>query len=268
VNAEIRSSSVLGAVDRAMPDQARGLFSSFRVLLDENGLPRVFTGLSAEPIRPVEPPSGTAAATPAVRVAASSIVKVHGNARACERSVDGSGFVYAPHRVLTNAHVVAGVRNPTVQIGGEGRRYDADTVLYDPRRDIAVLAVPELEARPLQFAGPARRGDEAVVAGFPHGGPYRAEPVRVREVLDARGHDIYGGASVTREVISLFGSVQPGNSGGPLLSPEGTVYGMVFAKSLDDAETGYALTVDEIRSAARAGLSASGDVRTAGCTAE
>lgn len=266
VSREIRGSTVLNTVDRAMPDRARGLFASFQVLLNENGLPRVFSGLSVEPIRPVEPPTGDAA-TPAVRAVGASVVKVTGAARACDRTVEGSGFVYAPHRVMTNAHVVAGVREPTVAIGGGGRRYDATVVVFDPRRDLAVLHVPDLEVAPLDFRKGASRGDDAVVAGYPGGGPYRLENARVREVIDARGRDIYGSGQVTREVVSLHGSVQPGNSGGPLLAPDGEVYGVIFAKSIDDEDTGYALTVEEVTPVAQAGREATERVGTRDCTA-
>ena len=120
-------------------------------------------------------------------------------------------------------------------------------------------------ARPLAMDDSAGRGDQAVVAGFPGGGPYRLVPARVRETVNARGPDIYHSKQVTREVYSLYADVEPGNSGGPLLSPDGDVYGVVFAKSLDDADTGYALTADEARDVVRAGRSATREVDTDTC---
>jgi S1-C subfamily serine protease len=266
LNREIGASKVLRGVDSAMPDDARGLFSSFRRLLDESALPRVFSGLSTEPVIPVDPPSDTAAATPGVREASDSVVKVEGSAQACRRRVEGSGFVYAPQRVLTNAHVVAGVDRPTVTVGGRGEELAARVVVFDPRRDLAVLYVEDLDAEPLAFDGTAARGDEAVVAGFPGGGPYWLEPARVRDRIEARGHDIYSQADVTRQVLSLYASVLPGNSGGPLLTPDGDVYGVIFAKSLDRDDTGYALTVAETRPVARAGRTAINAVDTQQCT--
>jgi S1-C subfamily serine protease len=264
VNQEIAASRVLQAVDGAMPDPARSLFSSFRRLLDESAIPRVFSGLS-EPIAPIDPPSGTAAASPGVREASASVVKVVGPADGCRRTVEGSGFVYAPERVMTNAHVVAGVDRPTVTVGGE--RYDARTVVFDPRRDLAVLAVPGLDAAPLAFRDGAGRGDEGVVAGYPGGGPFSLEPARVRQRISARGHDIYSQRQVVRQVLSLRAPVRPGNSGGPVLSPDGEVYGVVFAKSIDDDTTGYALTVDEVAPVAEAGRRASAEVDTQECVA-
>ena len=262
---QISESGVVTAVDRVMPEQASTLFSSFRRVLDDNGLPTVFGGLSAERIRPVDPPDPEIADSPAIRAARDSIVRVSGAARSCSRRLEGSGFVYAPRHVMTNAHVVAGVRNPVVRVGGVGPRYAATVIVFDPRRDLAVLHVPDLAAPVLQFVDGARRGDQAVVAGFPEGGPYQLEAARIRDEIDARGPDIYHQRQVTREVFSLFADVEPGNSGGPLLSLEGGVYGVVFAKSLDDPDTGYALTAEEVVPVAREGQVADDRVSTGSC---
>ncbi|HEX6922061.1 MAG TPA: MarP family serine protease [Actinomycetes bacterium] len=262
---QISDSSVITGVDRVMPEEARTLFSSFRRVLDHNGLPTVFGGLSPERIRAVQPPDESAKETAAVRQARRSIVKITGSAQSCSRRLEGSGFVFSRHHVMTNAHVVAGVRRPRVQVGGEGTRYTARVVVYDSRRDLAVLYVPDLDAPVLQFQGGAERGDSAVVAGFPQGGPYRLGAARVRDTIEARGPDIYEREQVTREVFSLFADVEPGNSGGPLLAPDGDVYGVVFAKSLDDPETGYALTADEVAPVVRAGQGATGSVATGSC---
>jgi S1-C subfamily serine protease len=171
-----------------------------------------------------------------------------GTAPSCGKVLEGTGFVFSGRRVMTNAHVVGGVDEPTVQIGGEGRKYDARVVLYDWRRDIAVLDVPDLKAPVLRFTEKdAISGDGAIVAGFPENGSYDVRAARVRGRITANGPDIYHRGTVRRDVYSLYATVRQGNSGGPLLTPDGKVYGVVFAKSLDDAETGYALTVDEIR---------------------
>jgi S1-C subfamily serine protease len=140
-------------------------------------------------------------------------------------------------------------------------------VIFDPRRDLAVLAVPNLAAPALPLGRQLSRGDSAVVAGFPLDGPYRLDAARVRTVLDARGADIYGDPGTVREVYSLFARVQPGNSGGPLLSKTGAVVGIVFAKSLDDESTGYALTLDEAAPVLRKGRNATAAVGTGGCAA-
>lgn len=266
VSRQVGESRVLTAVDLVLPEPDGGAAESFRDLLDAQGFPEVFAGLAPERIAPVDPPDRGVGASPEVRAAGRSVVEVAGAARTCRRQVEGSGFVYAPERVLTNAHVVAGVRAPVVRVQGSGPRYEARVVVYDPARDLAVLAVPGLRAPALSFDRGASRGDEAVVAGFPRGGPFRTVPARVREKITARGSDIYDEERVTREVLSLHADVEPGNSGGPVLSPDGRVYGVVFAKSRDDEDTGYALSIDETAPVADAGRRASTPVDTAGCS--
>ncbi len=262
---EIGDSKVVAAVDQVMPDRARTLFSSFRRVLDDTALPPVFSGLAPERIRKVPAPDGTVTGNAAVRRAAQSVVEVTGTAQTCSRTLDGSGFVVSPQHVLTNAHVVAGVDSPQVRIGGEGRRYDATVVVFDADRDLAVLYVPGLRAAVLPFDGSAGTGDDAVVAGFPGGGPFRLVAARVRDQIQARGPDIYHRAEVVRDVYSLYADVEPGNSGGPLLSPTGDVYGVIFAKSLDDPNTGYALTAKEARPVVREGRDATARVSTDTC---
>ena len=262
---EISGSQVVTAVDQVMPERARTLFSSFRQVLDDNELPTVFGGLSPERIRSVQPPSPGITSTAAVRRAADSVVKVSGTAESCSRRLDGSGFVIAPKHVLTNAHVVAGVDRPQVRVGGTGSRLDARVVVFDPRRDLAILYVPDLSAPALDLDASGGRGDQAVVAGYPGGGPFRLGAARVRDTLNARGADIYHRTQTTREVFSLYADVEPGNSGGPLLSLKGDVYGVIFAKSLDDPRTGYALTVDEARPVVKAGRTATAEVGTDTC---
>ena len=262
---QISESRVVRTVDRAMPEQASTLFSNFRRVLDANGLPTVFGGLSPERIRPVDPPDPAIADSAQIRAARDSIVQITGTAPSCSRQLEGSGFVYAPRHVMTNAHVVAGVRSPVVRVGGVGDRYRARVIVFDPNRDLAVLYVPDLPAPALQFVLDAKRNDQGVVAGFPSGGPYQLEEARIRDTIDARGPDIYHRRQVTREVFSLYADVEPGNSGGPLLSLDGGVYGVVFAKSLDDANTGYALTAEEAVPVAQAGRAADDRVSTGPC---
>jgi S1-C subfamily serine protease len=200
-----------------------------------------------------------------VRRAWGSLVKIEGIARECGTEVDGSGFVYAPDRVMTNAHVVAGIDRPEVLVRGTGRAWPASVVYIDPRLDVAVLAVPGLSAPQLEFTTDARRGDPVVVAGFPGGGPLTATPARIRGTIQARGTDIYDRGTVTREVYAIRGEVRPGNSGGPLLAADGRVDGVVFASALDDPDTGYALTARQVADAAKAGRSAKQPVDTGSC---
>jgi S1-C subfamily serine protease len=262
---QISDSRIITAVDGVMPESADTLFSSFRRVLDDSGLPTVFGGLSPERIRAVDPPQPEVARRPAIRKASASVVEIEGTARSCSRRLDGSGFVISAQHVLTNAHVVAGVTRPNVRVGGVGNRLPARVVVFDPERDLAVLFVPDLHATPLDFDDGGGRGDSGVVAGFPQGGPFQLEPARIRDTIAARGPDIYQRNQVTRQVFSLYADVEPGNSGGPLLTPSGDVYGVVFAKSLDDPKTGYALTADEVAPVVTAGKGRTTETSTQSC---
>ena len=260
---QVRRSQVLTVVDSLVPTGTRAFFAGFRRLIDDRGFPEVFGGLAPTQVRPVEPPDTRVAGSRAVLVARDRILKITGIAPSCSRRIEGSGFVYAPERVMTNAHVVAGVARPTVQVGD--RELRATVVLYDPERDIAVLQVPGLPLAPLRFAGRAAVGDSAVVVGYPQDGPFRADAARVRGIQQAKGPDIYQRRTVVREIYALRSRVRPGNSGGPLLDPRGEVYGVVFAAAADDPETGYALTAREVASDAAAGRAATARVSTQSC---
>ncbi|MGW2933321.1 MarP family serine protease [Streptomyces sp. NPDC001156] len=263
---EVRSSKVLLGVSRALPQQADTWFADFSTVLAQNGFPQVFSPFANEPITEVRPPDPALAKSEVATRAQRSIVKVMGTAQRCGKVLEGTGFVFGNRRVMTNAHVVGGVDEPTVQIGGEGRRYDAKVVLYDWHRDIAVLDVPDLNAPALQFTSKdAAGGSNAIVAGFPENGSYNVQPARVRGRITANGPDIYHRGTVRRDVYSLFATVRQGNSGGPLLTPEGRVYGVVFAKSLDDPDTGYALTADEVREDISNGHTANQQVDSDSC---
>jgi len=261
---QIQHSRVLTAIDRVMPDSAKTWDAAFRRLVQQNGFPQVFGAIGAERIVPVAPPDPRVAGSRAVRIAEPDIVKITGVAPSCRRQLEGSGFLFAPQHVMTNAHVVAGVHSPTVQTAA-GKSYDARVVLYDPRRDVAVLYVPDFTSRPLSFAGVADAGQSAVVAGYPQNGPFRAVAARVRTRQPAQGPDIYQNRQVTREIYAVYATVRPGNSGGPLLSPDGGVYGVVFAASVDDPNTGYALTAKEVASDAAGGSTRTQQVSTEGC---
>ena len=261
---QIQHSRVLTAIDRIMPGSAKTWDAAFRRLVQQNGFPQVFGAIGAERIVPVAPPDPRVAGSKAVAIAEPDIVKITGTAPSCHRQLEGSGFLFAGEHVMTNAHVVAGVRSPTV-LASDGHTYDATVVLYDPRRDVAVLYVPGFDRAPLSFAGVAKQGQSAVVAGYPQNGPFRAVAARIRARQPAQGPDIYQSRQVTREIYAVYAVVRPGNSGGPLLAPDGRVYGVVFAASVDDPQTGYALTAGEVASDAAAGAGSTSGVSTQGC---
>jgi S1-C subfamily serine protease len=266
IGREVRSSKVLLGVERVVPAQADTWFDDFSSTLAEKGLPQVFGTFGSEPITSVPAPDPALSHSKVVTDAVRSIVKVVGTAPSCGKVLEGSGFVFADDRVMTNAHVVGGVSEPTVQIGGKGRLHDARVVLYDWQRDIAVLDVPGLDAPPLHFiGGPAHSRDDAIVAGFPENGGFDVRAARVRDRITADGPDIYHRGTVHRDVYSLYATVRQGNSGGPLLTRDGRVAGVVFAKSLDDANTGYALTAAEISPDIAAGATADRRVDSQDC---
>ncbi|MFI1969699.1 serine protease [Streptomyces cinnamoneus] len=261
---QIRESTLLGAVQEAMPEQAPTWFSRTTDALAGAGFPQVFNPFENEPATSVPKPSEDAVTAAAKTAARRSVVKVEGVADVGggRRGQEGSGFVYAHEHVMTNAHVVAGVDDPTVRVGGVGRAYKAKVVLFDPRTDVAVLDVPGLDAPVLPFDTSAGRGDAAVVAGFPENGGLDLRAAVVAGEVRAKGQDIYGDGVTTREVYSVRSTVRPGNSGGPLLTPGGKVYGVVFARSTADAETGYVLTAGQVAADASRAARASTPVST------
>lgn len=261
----VRNSALLNVVDRVLPDQAQRLSTALRDTVDTNGFPDVFGDLAPTRARQVEPPDPALAGSQVVVNGQRSVVKVLGSAPSCSRRIEGSGFVYADDRVMTNAHVVAGTRSVAVELGGD--RYDGEVVVYDPDRDLAVLHVPGLPGPSMRFAaGNAGTGADAIVLGFPLDGPYNAQSARVRDVDRITGPDIYSAGDVTREIYTIRALVRSGNSGGPLVSANGLVLGVIFAAAADDPNTGFAVTSAEARPVALAGAQRTRSVGTGECT--
>lgn len=263
VSGSVRSSAILSRVDRVMPDSADRTLNSFNDIVDSNLFPRYLEPFTAETIKPVSPPDEEVLAQRGVRRAKASVVKILGQAQ-CNRGIEGSGFAYAPGRVLTNAHVVAGVAEPSVMVGD--RRYPASVVVYDPDLDVAVLAVKRVDLRPLDFDLTGTAGDTAAVLGYPENGPFDARASRIRAKQRLRSPDIYDRGAIVRQVFSVRGLVRSGNSGGPLVSADGDVLGVVFAASVSDSSTGYALTARQVAEDARRGQAATRAVSTGACT--
>lgn len=261
----VSESRVLRAVDDVAPEQTGQIFAGFRNFLSDQGFPQVFGGLEPEPITPVENPDPGVARSAAIRAARSSIVKVTTVSDSCQRGQEGTGWVVSPGRIITNAHVVAGASRLRVESGNE--RLPATVVLFDPERDLAVLSVAGLDAPALRLGSALESGQSAAIPGYPLDGPFTVVSARVRATLNARGYDIYSTAKVVRQIYSLNATVQPGNSGGPLLDAQGRVVGVIFAKSLDDARTGYALTLAEAMPVINRAASAGSAVNTGACLA-
>jgi len=264
VVSQVNDSVVLGTMDKIMPSQAKTMFGEFRRLLANGPFPQVFSGIGAAHLFAVSAPDPAVLNSPGYLAARSRVVKVDGTAPSCDRSIEGSGFVYAPQHVLTNAHVVAGVTQGQT-VTANGREYTAYVVYYDPQVDIAVLYVPGLNLTPLQFDDQAQAGASAVVAGYPLDHAFTAVPARIGGTQTAIGPDIYQSGQVSRQIFEIRANVEPGNSGGPLLSPSGTVYGVVFAAAVGTANTGFALTATEVAADAQAGAAQTSQVSTQGC---
>ncbi|WP_344969503.1 MarP family serine protease [Salinactinospora qingdaonensis] len=265
LDTQVRNSHILNAVDRVLPNSAQMWFSTFRSIVDQSAFPQVFSGLGASEPAEVAAPNPNVLTTEELRDSSRSVVKVLGTAPSCQRRVEGSGFVYAPERVITNAHVVAGVRDELSVTTRTGRRLSASVVLYDPQQDIAVLHVPGMQLEPLDFELQAQKGDDAVVAGFPRNNGFTVVPARIRAEQTAQGPDFYHSQQVSREIYQVRATVRPGNSGGPLLAPDGDVYGVVFAAATDDQDTGYVLTAEEVAGNAEQGRTATAPVSTQQC---
>jgi S1-C subfamily serine protease len=260
----VRSSAVLNVVDTVMPAQAKALSDKLRDTVDTRGFPNVFGGLEPTKVREVDPPNPALARSQVVVNGKRSVVKVLGTAPSCSRRIEGSGFVYASERVMTNAHVVAGTRSVSIDLNGD--RYDATVVAYDPKLDLAVLYVPGLEAPTMQFADrDVATGSDAVVLGFPLDGPYNAQSARVRDVGNITGPDIYESSDVTREIYTIRALVRSGNSGGPLVLPNGLVLGVIFAAAADDRNTGFAVTADAASGVAAKGRATTNQAGTGKC---
>lgn len=257
-----RDSVILDRVDSVMPTRATSVLRSFNEVLDANLFPRYIDPFESENIKPVGPPDTATLASPGVRKASGSVVKILGQAK-CQRGIEGSGFAYSEGRIMTNAHVVAGVEDPSVVVNGQ--RTSARVVLFDRKLDVAVLAVDGTGLTPLDFDTTGEAGQDAAILGYPENGPFDARAARIRSEMRLRSPDIYDQGQVIRETYSVRGLVRSGNSGGPLVSKDGDVLGVIFAASITDKSTGYALTASQVADDARAGIAATSTVSTGGC---
>ena len=268
ISGQVNDSAVLKAVDGLVPRSALTLpgFPPLRRLLASGPYTQVFSALGAESaLVAVPPPDPAVLNSRGLVLARGSVVKIMGIAPSCSRRIEGSGFVISPDHVLTNAHVVAGVTQAQDVTTRLGQRYRASVVLYDPQRDLAVLDVPGLTARPLTFAGPATFGASAIVAGYPLDHSFTAGAARLDAAESAIGPNIYQNSQVRRQIYPIRALVQPGNSGGPLLTTGGQVYGVVFAAATSLKRTGYALTAAEVASDVTSGEQATAPVSTQAC---
>ena len=260
----VSQSKVLNFLEQYMPMSIRDGVESVRIYVSDSGLPEGIANVLLAPS--VEPPEVTSVDAPAVLAALDSVVKVEGTAQECSTRLSGSGFVVGPDLIITNAHVVAGVDNPTLRVKGKGKAFEGIVVYFDPARDIAFIRTKDFPSVALRISEPLTRADTAVVAGFPGGGPLTLIPARVRSVSVSNGTDIYGKAPVTREIYAISADIKQGDSGAPMFALDGTVAGLVFASSAKDADTGYALTAKEFMAGFETTSTATKAVDTGKCS--
>jgi len=208
----------------------------------------------------VERPSSRYVRDPDVQAAGGSVVRVLSNA--CGLGVAGSGWIAGPGIVVTNAHVIAGSNNTSIEPNGSGARLDATAIAFDPRNDVAVLRVPALDRPALPFAREVKPTEAGAVLGFPLNGPFKLLPARIGGTATVLANDAYGRRLVRRRVTSFRADVQPGNSGGPIVDLAGRVSGTVFSKVVLGPDGGYAVPNDIVRDTLAA---AGGAVDTGPC---
>ncbi|MFI5781400.1 MarP family serine protease [Nocardia sp. NPDC051570] len=264
IAAAVNGSRVLTDVNQVAPNWLRRVPNEFSKLLNTSGLPDVIGPFGRAPIAAVEPPDPTVLQSPVALNLQYSVLRIRGVAPSCQRQLEGSGFVVAPERIMTNAHVVAGTT--TVQVDTARGPLDANVVLFDPNKDVAILEVPGLQAPVIPLAPSAAKPSEsAIVLGYPGGGKYTSAAARIRETLNLSGPNIYKNGTVTREVYTLRGQVRAGNSGGPLVDTDGEVLGVVFGAAVTDEDTGYVLTLKEVQSDLDAATRSTTPVPTGEC---
>lgn len=262
----LRKSSILSAVNRALPDPPNVL-SYLRQYLDTSGFPQVFANLPRPVSPPVDLPSNKVARA-AVKAAQQSTVRVV--VPACGGQQLGSGWVAGNDVVITNAHVVAGGHEGVqIQQQGSEANLNGKVVLFDPDTDIAAIRVTGLTGRVLELdSDDEERGTPGATLGYPgeSGGQLDARPAAIQSRYNAVGRDIYGQSSVTREIYELRSVVRQGDSGGPFVLPDGRVAGVVFAASTLDKDIGYALTGSEVLDEVTIAQTRTSSVDTGNCT--
>lgn len=222
LRADIQRSAILRGLNQMLPPAGPIL----NVLASLDPLPQI-----NGPVPNVAPPPSGVAHDPGIRSASRSVVRVIGTA--CGLSIEGSGWVARPGEVVTNAHVVAGERDTTVQIGGHEPGLAAHAIAFDPTDDVAVLRVPGLSLPSLSLVSEPSAGKAGAILGYPEDGPFQARSGRIGTTQQVVTDDAYGRGPVSRLLTPLRGLVRPGNSGGPLVDREGHVLTTVFASTTD-----------------------------------
>ncbi len=252
---EIRTSQVIKQINAVLPP-SKGILEAIARI---DPVPQI-NGPSAN----VEAPAGEIAADPDVLRAARSTVRVLGTA--CGYGIEGSGWVAGSGVVVTNAHVVAGELDTTVQLGGAGPQYAARAVWFDAKNDLAILYAPGLIAQPLRLIEKTEKGTSGAIIGYPLNGPLKISAARFGATSTVISDDIYGAGPVTRRMTTFRGEVRHGNSGGPVVDADGNVRSTVFAaRSNSDNTSGFGVPGEQIAEALQR-LDVNATVSTGNCT--
>ena len=262
VSQTIAGSQVLRGINAITPVPVQAFLAQVRSATVDQSLPRIAEAFGGNVSTTIP---NVATDTPVLNNAALSVVRITGNAYACGQSQSGSGFVISTDRVMTNAHVVAGVEHPVVDVRN-GPALQSTVVYFDPTGDLAVLDVPGLNVKPLPLGPTVAAGTDAVSDGYPFGGPFVSLQVGVDQVGTLNVENIYNSGTSPREIYSLAANVQEGDSGGPLLTTNGVVAGVIFAKGAPTPNDGYALTMKSVAPVANQAPSLTAPVSSGQCT--
>jgi S1-C subfamily serine protease len=245
VNNLFSQSQLISQFDLYLPARFKDAAQKIQNVITDSPLPEVFKSLVESRITPTQLETDVAIPEIVTKSVAST-VRIDGIAESCSAAMVGTGFIVSPERVITNAHVVAGVKEPVITLFNSQTQLGGRVIAIDRKKDIAIIFVPGLTGEKLTFIGPVTPNEIGFVVGYPNGGNLRTMPVSVTSEFESIGTDIDGNGETRRDVIVFGGDVKPGNSGGPLLNDQGQVLGVVFAADAENKNTGYALAPSEV----------------------
>jgi S1-C subfamily serine protease len=245
VNNLFSQSQLISQINLYLPERFKDAAQKIQNVITDSPLPEVFKSLVESRITPTQ--LETEVAIPEiVTKSVASTVRIDGIAESCSAAMVGTGFIVSNERVITNAHVVAGVKEPVITLSNTQTQLGGRVIAIDREKDIAIIYVPGLNGEKLTFIGPVTPNEVGFVVGYPNGGNLRTSAVSVSSEFESLGTDIDGNSEARRAVIVFGGDVKPGNSGGPLLNDQGQVLGVVFAADAENKNTGYALAPSEV----------------------
>ena len=245
VNNLFSQSQLISQIEQYLPDRFKNAAQKIQNVITDSPLPEVFRSLVESRIAPSQLAEDVNVPE-IVNQSVASTVRIDGIAESCSAAMVGTGFIISPERVITNAHVVAGVKDPVVTLSNTKIQLGGKVIAIDRKKDVAVVYVPGLNGDELTFIGPATPNEIGFVVGYPNGGSLSTTAVSVSSEFESFGTDIDGNGETKRDVIVFGGDVRPGNSGGPLLNQQGQVLGVVFAADAQNKNTGYAISPGEV----------------------